>query len=265
MKDSLGDRMKDYESVSKNRLTRRVPVIVRTDGKSFHTFCKRFAKPYDEFFNECMNRVMKFICENVQGAKFAERHSDEISIMITDYDKETTDCYFDYSVQKIVSVVASMATAELCRQLMRGNSGYSTGASLIYDKLTMDEPWPMFDCRCFNIPEFEISNYVWWRMLDAKRNSINMLAQSKFSHKQLQGKTCDEIQEMLFQECGINWNNISQGQKAGFYCIKQEVEKEVTDGPNKGQIFKRRIWNVLPSVATKAEIDTIISSSQHNL
>ena len=250
MKDDLGDRMKQYESVTKNYMTRRTPVIVRCDGKSFHTFCKRFERPYDAFFNKCMNIVMEKICSEVQGAKFAERHSDEISILITDYDKINTDSYFDYNVQKIVSVIASMATAELCRQLII--------QPVKLNILKLDEDWPMFDCRCFNVPEDDVVNYFWWRQRDAVRNSINMLAQSKFSHKDLQGKSCDEMQEMLFQEHEINWNNIPQGQKAGFSCVRETIDKAVENGPNAGSVFKRKVWKVLPSVATRQELEEMI-------
>lgn len=262
--DSLGNRMKDYESVSKNRMTRRSPVIIRCDGKAFHNFCKRFERPYDKFFNDCMNAVMVKLCSEIQGAKYGERHSDEISILVTDYDKVTTDAYFDYEVQKIVSVVAGMATAELCRHLAIKEREYETCSKNfdeIYTKrhvISWNESWPVFDCRCFNIPKEEISNYFWWRMLDAKRNSINMMAQSLFSHKQLQGKTCDEMQELLFSEKGINWNDVYQGQKAGFCCYKVVEKRVVEQGPNEGQEFERRVWNIEPSVASKSELDGLL-------
>ena len=259
--DSLGDRMKEYESVPKICLTKRVPVIIRADGKAFHTFCKRFERPYDEVFNDCMNLVMKHLCENIQGAKFAERHSDEISILITDYDKITTDSYFDYGVQKIVSVVAGMATAELCRILSSGEFGRGKEVFMPID--WSGEAWPTFDCRCFNIPESDIDNYFWWRNLDAVRNSINMLAQSKMSHSSLQGKNCNEVQEMLFQDHGINWNDIPQGQKSGFCCFKTKKKKKIEKGPYKGQDFERNIWVVQPSASAKHMLDSQIQYVLH--
>lgn len=49
MKDELGDRMKSYyENRSKTFLARRTPVIIRLDGKAFHTFTRGFNKPFDE-------------------------------------------------------------------------------------------------------------------------------------------------------------------------------------------------------------------------
>ena len=115
-------RMKSfYEKRDVTYLTRRVPVIVRVDGKCFSSFCKRFQKPYDEFLNRSLNAVMYKLCSDIQGCKFAERHSDEISLLLTDYDSIDTDCYFDYKVQKICSVVAGVATAEFCRQLVKHN------------------------------------------------------------------------------------------------------------------------------------------------
>lgn len=261
MKDDLGDRIKsNYENRSKTFLTRRIPVIIRADGKSFSNFCKRFKKPHDQFLHDCLNNVMLKICQEVQGAKFAERHSDEISILVTDYDKENTDAYFDYEVQKIVSVVAGIATAEFCRQLIRDKLGYPIVTPIIHNKINLEESWPIFDCRCFNLPIDEISNYFYWRMLDAKRNSINMLAQTKFSHKQLQGVTCDEMQEMLFQKHGINWAKLDQGQKTGYICLRKPEEYSIPNGPNKGTIVKRNKWNVDVSPANIGNLRDIIST-----
>jgi len=260
MKDALGDRMKMYENQNKKQLLRRTPVIVRVDGKCFSTFCRRFKRPYDQTFNGCMNNVMKKICKDVQGAKIAERHSDEISILIADYDTIKTSAYFDYSVQKIVSVIPSMATAEFCKlislaELERQRLFFrSVDSSEDLDErtkfqqendkpyLTHSESWPSFDCRCFNIPEDDVANYFLWRYNDALRNSINMLAQSNFSHKELQGKTNSDMQEMLFTLKGINWNNIDQGQKAGYLCTKKVYQSQV--GEKK---CLRSTWEINPS------------------
>lgn len=254
-------RMKEnYEKRSSSYLTRRIPVIIRADGKSFHTFCKRFKKPYDEVLNNSLNNVMKYLCENIQGAKFAERHSDEISILVTDFDTITTDAYFDYNVQKICSIVASMATAEFCRQLAKlGRKECHFGDWDNEERiLDWDEKWPNFDARCFNIPEHEVSNYMWWRMLDSKRGSINMTGQANFSHKELQGLTCDQIQEKLWQEKGINWAKLPQGQKIGFICERKEIEKPIPAGPRKGEKVMRSVWEVSTSPALKSELDQYI-------
>ena len=118
IKDSLGDRMKEnYEIPSTHYLTKKVPMVIRVDGKSFSHFCKRFERPYDETLNSALNGVMQKLCTQIQGVKLAQRHSDEISFVITDYDKITTDSFFEYNISKICSVVASMATAEFCSKL----------------------------------------------------------------------------------------------------------------------------------------------------
>ena len=110
-KDSLGDRMKEnYENRAKTYLVRRMPVIIRLDGKAFHTFTRGFDKPYDEVFHKTMNETLRFLCENIQGCKFGYTQSDEITLLLTDYDTLTTDAWFDNAVQKMCSVSASMAT-----------------------------------------------------------------------------------------------------------------------------------------------------------
>ena len=109
-KDSLGDRMKAYENVSRNYLTRKIPVIIRIDGKSFHTFTRGMEKPFDAILTETMKRTMKYLCENIQGCAFGYTQSDEITLVLTDYDNPTTDAWFGYNIQKMASVSASMAT-----------------------------------------------------------------------------------------------------------------------------------------------------------
>ena len=110
-RDDLGDRMKDYyESRSKTRLTRRMPVIIRLDGKAFHTFTKGFKKPFDMIMVKAMQETMKYLCENIQGCVLGYTQSDEITLVLVDYNKLDTDAWFDYDVQKLCSVSASMAT-----------------------------------------------------------------------------------------------------------------------------------------------------------
>ena len=157
----------------------------------------------------------------------------------------------------MTSVIASMATAELCKQLLVAQGEDEDKVNF----LSFTETWPCFDCRCFNIPEREIANYYWWRLLDSKRNSINMQAQDKFSHKELQGKTCDQMQEMLFKEHGINWGKLPAEVKAGFICQRSKIKKLVEKGPNAGKEFERSVWNSVPAPATKEALDLALEAA----
>ncbi|MFW6122346.1 MAG: tRNA(His) guanylyltransferase Thg1 family protein, partial [Petrotogales bacterium] len=179
-KTSLGDRMKtNYESVSQTKLLRRTPVIIRLDGKAFHTFTKGMKRPFDENLIQCMTTTTRNLVENIEGCEFGYTQSDEISLLLTDYKKFETQAWFDYKVQKIVSVAASMCTAYFNRIFFK-NYGFGKPA--------------FFDARVFSIPKEEVVNYFIWRQQDATRNSIQMVGQSVFSHKELHGKSCDEIQ-----------------------------------------------------------------------
>lgn len=239
-KDSLGDRMKEfYENRSKTYLTRRTPVIIRLDGKAFHTFTKGFKKPYDEIFHNTMNLTMKYLCENIQGCKLGYTQSDEITLLLTDYDTLTTDAWYGYSVQKICSVAASMATMafnkflgyeyeELNRWVSecehtRADEEYMYA---VYEKL---HKGAMFDARCFNIPKEEVANCFIWRQQDATRNAIQMLGQCNFTHKALQNKSCNDIQDMLMLDKGINFNDMPIAFKRGVCCVKKEVQDERID------------------------------------
>lgn len=109
--DDLGIRMKTfYEQVPKTRLIRRCPVAIRIDGKAFHTFTRKFQKPFDEILIKSMQDTMKYLCENIQGCVLGYTQSDEITLILVDYKKLTSDAWFDYEVQKMCSIAASMTT-----------------------------------------------------------------------------------------------------------------------------------------------------------
>lgn len=237
--NSLGDRMKEnYENRSKTYLIRRTPVIIRLDGKAFHTFTKGLKRPYDEVFHGTMNSTMKYLCENIQGCKLGYTQSDEITLLLTDYDTLTTDAWFDNNVQKICSVSASMATMvfnhvfrqrydEWGRVTFSGWDDGGTNEEIAADLWDLHlaycnaiERGAMFDSRCFNVPKEEVANCFIWRQQDATRNAIQMLGQCNFSHKELRGKSCNDIQEMLMQQKNINFNDMPTEFKRGVCCCR---------------------------------------------
>ena len=216
--DELGKRMKEYyEQVPKYRLMRRTPVAIRIDGKAFHTFTRGFKKPFDEVLVKSMQETMRYLCENIQGCVLGYTQSDEITLILVDYKRLNSDAWFDYEVQKMCSIAASMATMAFTQ--------------FFYDNIPVDieytgtyyraiEKGAMFDARVFNIPREEVTNLIYWRQLDATRNSIQMVGQANFSHKELQNKSCNKIQDMLMLERGINWNDFPTHLKRGSCCVK---------------------------------------------
>lgn len=238
--DDLGVRMKTfYEQIPKTKLMRRCPVALRIDGKAFHTFTRRFQKPFDEVLIKSMQETMKYLCENIQGCVFGYTQSDEITLILVDYKKLTSSAWFDYEVQKICSIAASMATMAFNKAFVKEVKKYSFELSMgihtdeerrlldIYDKAI--DKGAMFDARCFNIPKEEVTNLVYWRQLDASRNSIQMVGQACFSHKELQNKSCNDIQDMLMTQKGINWNDLPTYQKRGSCCVRNKIVIE-SDG-----------------------------------
>lgn len=227
--DDLGHRMKEYyEQIPKTKLMRRCPVIIRIDGKAFHSFTKGFNRPFDDVLIESMQETMKYLCENIQGCVLGYHQSDEISLVLVDYQKLTSDAWFDYEVQKICSIAASMATMAFNKIFEQNCIEYSqvvptteSGREIMTAYSKAAEKGAMFDARCFNIPKEEVTNYIYWRQLDATRNSIQMVGQANFSHKELHGKSCNQIQDMLMTQRGVNWNDFPIYQKRGSYCIKE--------------------------------------------
>lgn len=237
-RDDLGTRMKTfYEEIPKTKLMRRCPIAIRIDGKAFHTFTRGFNKPFDEVLIESMQKTMKYLCENIQGCVLGYTQSDEITLILIDYKKLNSDAWFDYEVQKMCSIAASMATMAFNRFFMYEyeefnrwvNEGNPTDENrrlndIYYDAMCKGA---MFDARCFNIPKEEVTNLIYWRQLDASRNSIQMVGQANFSHKELQNKSCNQIQDMLMEQKGINWNDFPIYQKRGSCCIKDKNYKPV--------------------------------------
>lgn len=217
-----------YEQIPKTKLMRRCPVIIRIDGKAFHSFTKRFKRPFDDVLIESMQQTMKYLCENIQGCVLGYHQSDEISLVLVDYQKLTSNAWFDYEVQKICSIAASMATMIFNKIFEKNCIEYSQvvpNTKLGHDIMSVysraSENGAMFDTRCFNIPKEEVTNYIYWRQLDATRNSIQMVGQANFSHKELHGKSCNQIQDMLMTQKGVNWNDYPIYQKRGSCCIKE--------------------------------------------
>lgn len=222
----LAKRMKKYEAVPKNVLMRRTPVIMRIDGRAFHTFTRGFVKPFDELLVQVMQDTMKYLCENIQGCVLGYTESDEITLVLTDYRKLNSDAWFDYEVQKMCSIAASMATMEFNRQLRWQSELYEANATGRPEeqrrvKVYADavEKGAMFDCRVFNVPKEEVTNNLYWRQLDAGRNSVQMLGQEYFRHKELQYKSSRQIRDMLFSQ-GIDWTDLPTHLRRGSCCIK---------------------------------------------
>lgn len=228
--DDLGVRMKTfYEQIPKTKLMRRCPVAIRIDGKAFHTFARGFQKPFDEVLIKSMQETMKYLCENIQGCVLGYTQSDEITLILVDYKKLTSSAWFDYEVQKICSIAASMATmvfnesfSKIYSKLYRDKIEHRENVDELVKTYAFKAGKAMFDCRCFNIPKEEVTNLIYWRQLDASRNSIQMVGQANFSHKELQNKSCNDIQDMLMTQKGINWNDLPTYQKRGSCCIKEE-------------------------------------------
>ena len=231
--DDLGTRMKNYEQRNRYYLQRRMPVIIRLDMRSGHSFCKGFQRPFDEVFIKSMQDTAKYLCENVMGAKLSYQQSDEISLVLVDYEKLNSEAFFDYRIDKLCSITASMATMAFNKSFRDNveNLYYNTKVAMtdeeerkwysLYEK-KFDKA--MFDARCFNIPKEEVTNCIYWRQLDATRNSIQMLGQANFSHKELQNKSCSDIQDMLMLQKGINWNDLEIYKKRGSCCIKKSIK-----------------------------------------
>ena len=285
MIDNLGDRMKDYENRSRFYLPRRTYIFGRLDGKAFHTYSKGLKRPFDDGLIDDMDSVAIYLCKNIMGVKCAFVQSDEITILLTDFDDINTQAWFDNDLRKMCSVSASMATAifnwnRMCRYFYEINNNivpdkifgkhvgehYKPGTNLeeVHDNIAsfvnyfpLGKPYiAEFDSRFWQVPQkTEVINTFIWRQKDATRNSIQSVAQTLYSHKELDKKNSDQLQEMIFQK-GINWDSYSPKYKRGRMIVKETYEKE----PN---LIRTRWISIEPPIFTqdKEFLDKLIPNN----
>ena len=211
--DSLGDRIKaNYEDRFRFYLPRRIPVMLRVDGCHFHTFTKKCKKPFDNEIIDAMRTAALYVSQEMQGFKAAYIQSDEATFLITDYDELTTEAWFGYNKSKMETVTSSLFTAHF-NQIYQGLSGRKDLAT--------------FDCRSYSIPREEVSNAFLWRSQDWARNSVQMMARSHFSHKELHKKNTSDIHEML-HKIGVNWAKADDIYKNGTFIVGKNIRHDIT-------------------------------------
>ena len=172
--------------------------------KLFHTYTKNCDKPFDRDLNMIRENTMEYLCNNIQGCIFGYSQSDEISLVLKDWDTFKTDCWFGNNLQKIVSISASMCTAYW-------NMWTTTELAIKFTQAAL------FDSRAWNLPKEEVINYLLWRQRDWERNSVQMLGRAYYSHNELNGVSCPEIITKVEQEQGIVWGNLPEWQKTWFF------------------------------------------------
>lgn len=242
---ALGDRMKAYEAVTRTVLPPRSLAVIRVDGRAFHSLLRSAEKPFDFNFMTSMDNTAIALCEEIQGAVFGYVQSDEISVLVVDFAGPTSQPWFGGVVQKQVSIAAAAATAAFNEDRRKDPS--------VAGRLGM------FDARVFTLPNaVEVANYFTWRQRDAVRNSIAMAAQAKFSHKQLHGVGTGRMQEMLWAEHGINWNDYPDGAKRGRVVVRESGERKVTfthkrTGETETVTAVRSWWTATPAPHFTAE------------
>lgn len=223
--DSLGNRMKEYEAVTTGlRLVPKETIIIRLDGKAFHTFTRGMDRPFDDILSSSMIEAMLNLCKEIPTCVFGYTQSDEITLVLKLPDRVKSQSYMNGKLHKQISLSASKLTNKFMEAYItevesRYNYGILKGEKLdIYKSKYFKAE---FDSRVFNIPEWDAINNIIWRQQDATRNSIESLGQANFSHKQLYKKNCNDIMDMLVTQKGINWNNMPTKYKRGIACYRE--------------------------------------------
>lgn len=255
-KDSLGDRQKQYEIASETFLVPKMPIIIRIDGKAFHTYTKGMKKPFDSVLGTAMKKTMQALCKDIHTCVFGYTQSDEITLILRLPDRIKSQAYMNRRVQKITSLTASKATKYFNKFFTEQVSNYHStifakGHDIIENcedtdvenqikayKEALKDDFKLlnvytkkigdaeFDSRAFNVPEWDCINNIIWRQQDAIRNSVEMVGHVHFSAKQLNKVNVEQIKEKLISEKGINWEtNFTSYQQRGACCYRVVEEK----------------------------------------
>lgn len=255
---NLEDKCLYYRGLTNYKLLPGSYVIVMLDGRSFSKLIKnKFNKPFDDNFIDMMNETAKYVCENVQGCKLAYVQSDEISLVLTDFDTPTTDAFFGYRLCKMQSIIASLATAKFNQLMLSHNlekHSYDTlledGADTLYsvkdairavDNATLYQ----FDCKCWNVPNInDVFAWFLYRQIDCVRNSKQQTAQTYLPHKMLLNLDTDAQLRLLIEEKGIDWYCYPMAHKYGRFLWKDKVLMSNIDT---GELYHRYKWLVQPA------------------
>lgn len=247
--NSLGDRMKAYESAeTSRRFIPMVPIYARLDGRSFSKLTKSMNKPYDVDFSACMKAACSYLVDKT-NANIGYTQSDEISLCWLTESLES-EIFFNGKIFKMTSNLAAMATLAFYLEFQKR---FPVSAA---------KNMPTFDCRIFQVPNKEEAiNCFVWREMDATRNSVSMLAQSLFSHKQLDKKGIRSMLDMI-HDAGYNWNDQPTHFKRGTYFQRKTVEKYLTDEELNAIPEKHRPSNpVLRTVVVDLQLEPILQVS----
>ena len=251
-KDSLADRMKQYESVNDMILVPKIPFIIRVDGKNFSTYTRGFNKPFDKIMGKTMREVATKLCEEIPGVVLGYTQSDEITIICKYTDRIVSQAWFNGRVRKIETIAASKATKWFNKLFTENVVNYEIEfrqkiSSYDIDKdayrkydtvLRKKAGMAEFDARVFNVPEWDCINNIIWRQQDAIRNSVEMVGHANFSNKELHKVNCEGIKKMLKEQRGIDWEkDFNSYQKYGAFCYRVETQREI-----KGKTITRNVW-----------------------
>jgi tRNA(His) guanylyltransferase len=210
--DEFGERMKGYEAAeTQRRLDPQRPIYARIDGRAFSTFTRGMARPFDIMMIAAMVETTKHLVHETH-ARMGYTQSDEISLVWL-ADSAESDIFFSGKVQKMASVLASMAAAKFARVCPPG----------------FEDRLPHFDARVFQLPDkMEAANVFLWRAMDARKNAISAAAQSEFSHRQLHKKGQADMLAML-AENGIEFESYPAAFKQGSFVRRETVTRLLTD------------------------------------
>lgn len=247
--DTLESKGRYYQSLADYKLSPGTYIILHLDGRAFSSFTRGMRRPFDNDFIEAMNETLKTLCAEVSNCKFGYTQSDEMTLVLYDWNvdkEEPSDMWLHNRICKMCSISASIASVKFYEILLK-KAMESVSDVKDIPKIIKKLKNPQFDCKAWNVPSWNDA-YAWlsYRNIDCIRNSITMVAQSEYSHKELLKLNSDQRKEKLQKEKGISWDlDFTDGEKYGRFCYKEEVQIPSTKS---GIPTKRWKWTIHPGI-----------------
>ena len=257
--NTLKERMEYFRGLTDYKLMPKSYVLVMLDGRSFsHLIKNKFKKPFDNDFIGMMNETTRYLCENIEGCKFGYTQSDEISLVLTDFENENTESFFGFRLTKMLPIISSLATGKFNQLMMLRalntipESSDPIGVD-VCKNLIENTKLAQFDCKCWNVPTYnDVFAWFLYRQIDCVRNSKAQTAQAYLPHKQLEKLNTDQQIAKLKEEKGVDWHSFDNGMKYGRIVYKEDIM--MTSPSENGTIeYMRHPWIVHPAFSLSEE------------
>jgi tRNA(His) guanylyltransferase len=239
---SLANQIKQYESISDQRLDPSYPFVVRIDGISFRNYTRGFDKPFDQrmthaFIRTSADLLLRFNPLTVYY------ESDEISLVFDAcpiVERNPREHMYSGRIQKLVSVLASYTAAKFNKYINEEN-WTNVEKDHVRERIASHSAY--FDGRAFSVPnQFAAMASIYWRHhYDTLKNATLTYALSYYPQNAILGKSPYELRDLMRTE--KSWDMLNEAPKNiiyGTFLKKEFYDLESIDRKTQQSVIVKR-------------------------